>query len=368
MTVDAAARADIDDLRAAARAFLARRAPIQRVRELRHDPVGYDEELWRSLGELGWIGLAAPELAGGGGGDVAFAAVIAEELGRVVTPVPLLGTTIAATAIIEADPVAAGALLPAAFAGTRRLAVAAGPPAPNHPVPTAVRRDGCWRISGRASTVLDGHGADLLVLGVGAADERLLVVVDPTSSGVSSTPRRTLDGRLVAEFAFEQAPIDGEHVLATGHDAERALAASHRVGAVLVAAEALGVVEAALDRTVEHLRTRKQFDVAIGTFQALQHRAARLHIERELLRSLVEDAAAAVQGATDDAGPRASAAAAFACQTVRTTTSEALQLHGGIGMTDEADIGLYLKRARVLSIILGDVHHHRSSFANAKGF
>lgn len=339
-----------------ARDLVRSRLPVLELRRLRdtHDPLGIDRAAWRTFAELGLAGLTLPEACGGSGLGFVELGIVLEECGRQLAATPYLSTVVLAGGAL----LLAGRreLLPAIATGERILALA-------HDEGTRHRRAGlsarveAGRLSAEKSFVLDGHIADAFV--VSAADGLYLVRAD--APGVAVTRTVMVDSRNAAQIRFAAAPAErlGDSALL-----ERVLDR----GTVALAAEMLGGMTELFERTVAFLKTRHQFGVPIGSFQALKHRAAQLYCELELTRSVVGAALAALDARTSEAPQLASAAKARASDAYVAIANEAVQLHGGVGVTDELDIGLYLKRARTSEQLLGSAAFHRDRWARLAGY
>lgn len=369
-----------ESIRQAARAFVRERAPVAHLRALRdaQDPVGFSRDLWREMARLGFAGMVLPERWGGAGLGYAELGVVAEELGRNLVPTPLLSGVLGAGAVLLGGTDALrDAVLPGVAAGERVVALAheEGTRFTPYAVSTrAERTAGGFVLRGDKSFVLDGAVADSLVVvartsGAGAARDGLtLLHVPRDASGLRTTRLDLVDSRHVARVRLDGVrAVEGDVVGAVDRGADVLDAVVDR-GAATLAAEMLGGAQEAFDRTIAYLKTRTQFGVLIGSFQALKHRAAWMFCEVELTRSLVLDGLRAIDEGRDDARALVSAAKARVTDTYRLVTNEAVQMHGGVGVTDELDIGLYLKRARVAGETLGGAGYHRDRFANLRGY
>lgn len=369
-----------ESIRQSARAFVREHAPVAHFRALRDagDTLGFSMDLWLELGKLGMAGLVVPERWGGAGLGHAELGLVVEELGRNLVPTPMLANVLGAGAVALAGRDALrDVVLPGVCTGERVIALAGDEGvrfAPYVVSTRAERRGSGWMVSGEKSFVLDGYAAGSFVVVArtsGAPGERdglTLVHVLADQPGVTTTSLQMVDARSAARVRFDEAPAEADDLLGeVGRGAEVLDRVLER-GTAVLAAEMLGGMQEALDRTLAYLKTRKQFGVLIGSFQALKHRAAWMFCEVELTRSLVAEALRAVDAGRDDARELVSAAKVKATETYRLVTNEAVQMHGGIGVTDEEDVGLYLKRARVAGEMLGDAGYHRDAFARAKGY
>jgi alkylation response protein AidB-like acyl-CoA dehydrogenase len=369
MTVDESAPGSLDlrygeleeELRGPVRKLLAEQSPPDRVlaRCDRGDP--YDPRLWRTLAvEMGLAGLAVPERFGGGGGSLREAAVVLEELGRAVAPVPYLGSAVVATAVLHAAGDAALLTELATGAATAALAVpfATGPAPATEPTtePTVAAERGA--LTGTVRGVVDALAADLLL--VPAADG--LYAVPAGADGLGRHPLVSLDlTRPLCDLTLAGAA--GRRV-AAGAEAQQAVAAGLTAGAALLASEQLGVAQWCLESTVEYVRTRYQFGRPVGSFQALRHRLADLWVELAQARAVARHAAACVASGDPDTPVATALAQAFCGPVAVHAAEECVQLHGGIGFTWEHPAHLYLKRAKSAAIGFGTADRHRASLAS----
>jgi alkylation response protein AidB-like acyl-CoA dehydrogenase len=368
-------------LRDSAKEFLAARSPVAALRGLRdrRDPLGYDPQLWQEIAGLGWPAAALPESHGGLGVGYMGLGTVFEQAGRTLAATPLLSTVVLGGGLLTEAGSAAQRerWLPDIAAGKALFALALEETPRHDPADVAMsatREADRWRLDGEKQFVLDGHVADRLVIAArtsGAAGQRdglSLFLVDPAVAGVQIERTWLVNSRNAARIRFRDVQL-GDDALIGRPDA--AYAALDRVldhARACVAAELLGVIVEAFERTVAYLKERVQFDVPIGSFQALQHRAARLYVEIELLRSTVAAALEAADAAREDAALLASLAKARASDLGAKALNEAVQMHGGVGVTDELDIGLFLKHARVLQQAFGDGAFHRDRYARLRGF
>jgi len=368
-------------LRDMARGFFDEKSPVERMRALRdsRDATGFSRELWKEMGELGWIGIPFPESVGGAEMGYGELGVVLGECGRVLAPEPFLSTVLLGgnALLLGGNEPLQKELLPDVCSGSRILCLAfqeQGRFAP-YAVETRAARDGDgFRLRGAKQFVLDGHVADQIVAvarTAGSPGEReglSLFVVDAGARGLTVERTELLDGRNAARVSFEDVPVDGARVLGEIDGGAEVLDAVFDRAAVGLCAEMVGTFEEAFERTLEYLKTREQFGVKIGTFQALRHRAAELFGELEFARSLVRDAQSAIDDGRDDVAECASAAKARCSDVANRIGGEAIQMHGGIAMTDEEEIGLFFKRLKAAELTLGDAIHHRNRFAGLRGY
>jgi acyl-CoA dehydrogenase len=368
-------------LQASARDFLREHAPVSHLRELRdrNDPDGFSRPLWTQMAELGWAGVVLPPEYGGSGLGFAELGIVLEETGRTLVPEPFLSTVVLGSGAIlrGASEELKRKILPGVCSGDTILALAhqeSGRFAPYAVSTRAAREDGGFRIDGSKCFVLDGHVADHLIVAArtsGAPGDRdgLTVFLVPASASGLSIERTTMvDSRNAARLRIEAVRVPASAVLGTVDQGADLLDPIFDRGAVALSAQLLGCLTEAFERTLRYLKTRVQFGVPIGSFQALKHRAVQMYCEVELSRGVVLEALRAVDEERADLPRLASAAKARASDTANLVTREAIQMHGGIGMTDEEEIGLFLKRARAAELSLGDASYHRDRFARVSGY
>ena len=363
-------------LRDNARSFLAKNAPIAHLRELRdsNDPTGFSRELWKQFAQLGWAGILIPPDYDGLGLGHVEAGVVMEELGHTLTPSPLLASSlVGATALARAGTDAQKRThLPKVAAGELLVSLAVDEAAKHGPEKTAlraVRGSGGFILKGEKTFVLDGHVADLVIVAARTSgvpgDQRglTLFLVDRGANGLKAERTAMVDIHNAARLEFDEVTVAADAVLGEVDAGLGALESALNVGRAGVAAELLGVADEAFNRTVSYLRERKQFGKLIGEFQGLQHRAALLYCELEVARSAVLKALQSLDESFATAGPVVSMAKAKAGTTATLAVQEAVQMHGGIGMTDEFDIGFFMKRARVGQELFGDANFHADRLA-----
>ena len=364
-------------LKDSAIAFLADQAPVAQQRRLRDDKVeqGFDTQLWQQMVEMGWPVAVLPEEHDGLAAGYLGMGSVFEAIGRNLSAQPLLSqAVIAPELLIRAGSKAQQAhWLPLLAAGEARIALATDEKAGEHlPAKLATittQTDKGWSLSGEKSFVIDGIAANaFIVLAASAEGAQGLWLVPADTNGVSVARVSMIDSRNMARVAFDRVELTADMAL-TNMPAAQALDEVLDRARACQAAEALGLLREVFERTVSYLKERVQFDAVIGSFQALQHRAARIYVELELLESCVLAALEAIDsGREAKVAEHVSLAKAKASDLCEKICNEAVQLHGGIGVTDELDIGLYFKRARVLQRLLGDAGYHRARFAQLKGF
>ncbi len=347
-------------LKDSARAFCAEQAPVTRLRKQRDAKQnGRDPELWAEMAAMGWAGVIVPEEFGGAGLGYVGLGVVLEETGRTLVASPLHSSALAgASALLLAGTDAQKAeWLPKIAAGDVIATLAVDESAHHAPGKSALKF-ASGKLTGKKTYVADGHIADLFI--VVGADALCLVKGD--ADGLTRRELITVDSRGAADLTFDDVAAEKMN---GGADVIDAILDRARIG---LAAEMLGQASAAFEITGEYLKTRKQFGQVIGGFQALQHRAAKLFTELEMTRSCVLAALDALDRGDKRIAEYASLAKARAAETLHLAASEMVQMHGGIGMTDEHDAGLYLKRARVAEALYGGASFHRDRYARLLGF
>ncbi|MET3834857.1 acyl-CoA dehydrogenase [Brevundimonas sp. UYEF29] len=361
-------------LQDAADGFLNEQAPIAHLRKLRdeRDADGVSRDLWRAFGEMGFAGVIIPEALGGMGLGAVEAGVIAESLGRTLTPSPYLGSSIlSAKVLIDGGSQAQQAWLPRIAAGESILSLAVDEGAKHAPsrITTRAERAGNgFNLNGAKAFVLDGHVADALIVVATADEGTTLFLVDPATAGVEIERTVMVDAHNAARITLSDVAVDADAVIGTVGGGEALLDGALNLGRACAASSLTGAGDQAFKTTMDYLRTRKQFGKLIGEFQALQHRAAHLFSELELARAATIGAQIALDEGREDAPLAASVAKAKAGRVAELAVQEAVQMHGGVGMTDEFDVGLFMKRVRVLNELLGDAGFHAERVARAQGF
>ena len=366
----------------AADGFLAENAPIAHLRKLRdaRDPDGLSRDLWRGFGEMGFSGVLIPEEQGGSGLGAVEAGVVAEALGRTLTPSPFLSSAVlSATALKAGSDEQQAAWLPPIAAGEAIVSLAVDEGAKHGPhriAATAERAGNGFRLNGAKGFVLDGHAADALIVAARTSGEAggegmgglTLFLVDPKTAGVEVERTMMVDAHNAARVTLSDVAVTAEAVIGPvdggGEILERAL----NLGRACAASSLLGAGDQAFRITTDYLKTRKQFGKLIGEFQALQHRAAHLFTELEIVRAATLAALQKLDARDEDAAFAVSVAKAKAGRVAELAVQEAVQMHGGVGMTDEFDVGLFMKRVRVLNELFGDAGFHAERVARAGGY
>ncbi len=368
-------------LRDMAQGFFADKAPVTALRTLRDegDETGFDRGLWQEMADMGFAGVVIDEDHGGVDMGFVAAGLIAEQMGRNLSASPFLSTAIlAATAIREGGTAEQKAEWLSKIAGGKAvIALALDEGAKHNPAATAATAEKSgngFKISGHKAMVVDGHVADTLIIAArtsgepGEAAGISLFIVDPKSKGVSTERTIMVDARNAARIDLDNVEVSGDALLGTLDDGMAVLGKVLSAGRAVAAAELLGAGGQAFDSTVAYIKERKQFGKIIGEFQSLQHRASHLYTELEIARSAVLAALSALDGNDPKAEIYCAMAKAKLGSVAKLASQEGVQMFGGVGMTDEYDIGLFMKRIRVLQELFGDAHYHMDGFAKANNY
>ena len=364
-----------------AKDFAANRTPVNHFRSLRdnNDPLNWDKDVWKEMVDLGWSGILIPEEFGGSDFGLAGISVIMQEVGKTLTPSPLFATAVMGASAINTfgTQEQKAEYLPKIAAGKITTAIAIDEEshhAPFNSIAQAELVGDEWVLNGKKKFVVDGASADILIVlartsGVKGDKAGLtLFIVDANHTGVEIIKTDMADCRNYANIVLDNVTISKDALLGDQESGGEAIDKVLDEGRIALSAEMLGNSEAAFEMTLNYLKERKQFGVLIGTFQALQHRAAEMFCEIELTKSAVM---AAMQGADEnnnDLQRMASLAKSIAGETLYLVSNESVQMHGGIGVTDEYDIGFYMKRARVAEVIFGGANFHQERYANLSNF
>lgn len=363
-----------------AKSFAENHCQPTRLRQLRdaQDPLQYTPAVWKQMAELGWLAVHIPEAYGGVELGFAELAIILEAVGAGLAPEPLISSLVlGGVTIMEGGSDAQKeALLPGIADGSRIFTLAHQEQAANYTrqfcETTATQHDGQWVLNGQKIHVLDaGNATDILVVARtsgNANDREGLGVFRITSNapGLEKTPLNRIDSRNAAHLTLQN--VQAEEVIGEVGQAADLLDRVLDRATIALCAEALGAMQHAFNISIAYIKERVQFDVPIGSFQALQHRAADLFAEVELARSITMAAARAVDQDPALVPELAAAAKATVDEAFLHVTREGIQFHGGVGVTDEYDIGLYLKRAHVVAATFGDANWQRDRWATLRGY
>ncbi|HEX7034494.1 MAG TPA: acyl-CoA dehydrogenase family protein [Pseudomonadales bacterium] len=364
-----------------ARSWVSEVAPVKKFREMRDSgiDVGFEPATWQGMVEMGWTGILIPEALGGSDlGYLTFGLVL-EETGRQLTASPLLASALAGASalLLGGSEAQQRAWLPKVVDGSAILALAVdeGPKhAPSAVALKAERSGNGFRLTGRKTFVAEGGAATALVVAArtsgspGERDGITLFLVDANARGVTRRKLRTADSRGYANIDFDAVEVGADAVLGEVDRGFAVLDATLDRARAGLAAEMLGTAAQAFEMTLDYLKTRKQFGQVIGSFQALGHRAAAMYTKLELTRSCVEAALQAIDNRADNIAEMCSLAKYKGGELLHLVSNELIQIHGGIGMTDEFDAGFYLKRARAAEALFGNQTFHRNRYAELLGF
>ncbi|MBL4572948.1 MAG: acyl-CoA dehydrogenase family protein [Gammaproteobacteria bacterium] len=375
---------DAQLLKDSVKSFCEQNAPVSVLRRLRDskDEQGYDQAIWSQMIELGWAGMAIPEVYGGFEFGYGGLGVVLEETGKTLVSSPLISTVlIGATAIAQLGNEAQKQdLLPKIVAGELLTALALDEHTSHNPskiATTATKVDGGYSLNGSKTFVLDGHVANTLIVVARTSKESgseqgiSLFLVDAKDEGVSITRTIMVDSRNSSNIQFNNVVVATDALLGELDQGFTALDRVLDIARIGIAAEMLGSMQAVFESILEFLKQREQFGVLIGSFQGLQHRAAEMYSEIELCKSAVRAALAALDDPDKtqaEIAELASMTKAKLSEVFFLVSNEGIQMHGGIGMTDEFDVGFFIKRARVAQQFLGDASFHRDRYATLHGF
>lgn len=367
-------------LRDSARAFLSENGSVARLRNARDagDANGASDRLWQQMVDMGWAGIVIDEEHGGLDFGFVGAGILCEEMGRTLAIAPLLSSALVSATLLRAMGSAAQRQLLASIATGDATVAPALDERPRHDLRAtalrATRIDSGYRLDGRKTLVPDGHAADYLLVLARTAEEPgsagglslFLVRTDGAGVGIDRSP--LADHHDWAEVNLDAAEVAADALIGVEGKAYDPVDACLDRARICIAAMLLGISSEVFERTLAYLKERKQFGVPIGSFQALQHRAAQLFCEIELSKSIVLRALQAADEGAETLPLLASAAKTKACRTARLAVNEAVQMHGGMGMTDEFDIGFFMKRAASLQQLYGDGYAMEDRFACLKGY
>lgn len=368
-------------LKDSAAGFLAEKATVAHLRALRDSDSdrGFSDDVWKEMAQMGWAGIAIDEEFGGLGYGYTGLGLVLEQVGRNLSASPLQSTVLVAATLVAqlGNAQQKEQWLPAIAAGDKLVTLAlqeGSHHAPQQCVLSATPDGEDYVLNGSKVLVLDAGAADSFIViarTAGAAgDEQGLsaFLVDADTAGLAIERRSLVDSRDAGALALEGVRVPAANLLGTVDEAWDGLTRALDIANIGLASELLGLSTEAFERTVAYLKERKQFGRVIGSFQGLQHRAAELFAELELARSIVLQALHSIDGGEQELSLLASAAKAKLCEVAQRATNEAIQMHGGIGMTDEHEIGFFIKRARVAQHTFGDYNYHLDRFATLSGF
>lgn len=364
-----------------ARDFLSAEGPVSQLRQLRDtaDVIGFSTALWKQFAEMGFSGVLVPEALGGMGLGHVEAGIVIAQIGHNLSASPFLASNVVATtALLHAgNPTQQALWLPRLASGAAIATLAVDEHTkhrPSHIALSATPTAHGFILEGSKTFVLESHVAELLIVAARRAGEVddlegiTLFLVDAKADGVEIERTVMADAHNAGRIRFNQVKVNSEAVLGPVDGGWATLSAALNAGRAAAAAELLGVADEAFTRTLQYLKERKQFDRLIGEFQGLQHRAAQLYCELEITRAAVAAALTQLDADEATASEAVSIAKARAGRTATLAVQEAVQMHGGMGMTDEFDIGFFMKRARVLQELFGDANFHLNQLAQMRGY
>ena len=368
-------------LRDTAKNFAEERSPITHFRSLRdnNDPILWDKDLWSEMSKLGWPGIMIPEKYGGSNFGISGICVVLQECAKTLTPSPLFATGVLGAFSIKTygTDEQKEKYLPSIASGDLTVSLAIDESSHHNPYETelsAKKNNNNYLLSGKKVFVIDGASSDLLIVlartsgNKGDSTGLTLFLVDSNQVGINKVKLEMADSRNYANITFENVDVPSENILGDPEAGGEAIDNILDIGRIAISAEMLGNSEAAFETTLDYLKQRKQFGVLIGSFQALQHRAAEMFCEIELTKSSVMAAMRAADEGSNELQRLSSLAKTVAGETLHLVSNEAIQMHGGIGVTDEYDVGFFLKRARVAEQIFGSSKFHTERYANLSGF
>ena len=368
-------------LRDTAKNFAQERTPVAHFRALRdsNDQNLWDKDIWQEMVNLGWSGILIPEEFGGSNFGVAGISVILQECGKSLTPSPLFSTGVLGAYAISnfGSQEQKEQYLPKIVNGKITTALAVDESSHHDPSKTSLtaeKKDDKYILNGKKTFVIDGASADVLIVltrtsgNSGELAGLTLFIIDSNADGIDKTKLDMADSRNYANINFNDVKCSNQDILGALESGGETVESILDIGRIAISAEMLGNAESAFETTIEYLKQRKQFGVLIGTFQALQHRAAAMFCEIELTKSAVMAAVHGADERSNELQRLSSLAKTVAGETLHLVSNEAIQMHGGIGVTDEYDLGFFIKRSRVAEQIFGSSTYHTERYANLSGF
>ena len=368
-------------LKDTAKNFAEERCPISHFRSLRdnNDPNLWDKDIWKEMTSLGWPGILIPEEYGGSNFGITGISVILEECAKTLTPSPLFATGVLGAFSITnfGNDDQKQDYLPKISSGDLTTGLAVDESSHHNPADTEMvaKKEGKkFILNGKKTFVIDGASADLLIVlartsgNKGESSGLTLFLIDSNDTGIEKIKLDMADSRNYANINFNNVEVSAKNILGDEETGGETVENILDIGRIAIASEMLGNAEAAFETTLDYLKQRKQFGVLIGSFQALQHRAAEMFCELELTKSSVMAAMKAADEGSNELQRLSSLSKTMAGETLHLVSNEAVQMHGGIGVTDEYDIGFFLKRARVAEQIFGSSKFHTERYANISGF
>lgn len=363
-------------LKTSTKEFLDLKSPLSSLRDLRDNSYKtYDKELWMEMVEMGWTALTIPEKYNGLNFGYVGLGQLLEEMGRKLTLSPIVSTVLLSSTLISLskNEILKAKLFQEIMNGSKLVSVAHEEGVHHNPnmLNSLLSKKGeGYVLNGNKNFVIDGSVSDYLI--VSSKDESgsntMLVLVDSKSDGISFNNKVHMDSRTYSDISFNNVKVEESSFLSQGNDGNSILEKTFDIARVGLAAEMLGSIQEAFEMTMNYLKEREQFGVKIGSFQALQHRSAIMFGEIELCKSIVLKSLQAIDSDDSNLPKLASLAKAKLGMTFKLVSNEAVQMHGGIGVTDDADIGFFLKRARVIQRTLGDSNYHLDRLAKMNNY
>lgn len=363
-------------LKTSTKEFLDLKSPLSSLRDLRDNSYKtYDKELWMEMVEMGWTALTIPEKYNGLNFGYVGLGQLLEEMGRKLTLSPIVSTVLLSSTLISLskNEILKAKLFQEIMNGSKLVSVAHEEGVHHNPnmLNSLLSKKGeRYVLNGNKNFVIDGSLSDYLI--VSSKDESgsntMLVLVDSKSDGISFNNKVHMDSRTYSDISFNNVKVEESSFLSQGNDGNSILEKTFDIARVGLAAEMLGSIQEAFEMTMNYLKEREQFGVKIGSFQALQHRSAIMFGEIELCKSIVLKSLQAIDSDDSNLPKLASLAKAKLGMTFKLVSNEAVQMHGGIGVTDDADIGFFLKRARVIQRTLGDSNYHLDRLAKINNY
>ena len=367
-------------LKDSAKKFALEKTPTTHFREVRDSELEncYDEKIWQEMVSLGWSGILVPEEYGGSNFGVAGISSILEELGRTLTPSPLFSTAVVGVSLIKhANDDVKKEILPKVVSEGLRICFALEESNHHDPLKTSCKAEKngrTYKISGEKTFVIDGGFSDKIVIACrtsgeeGSKEGLSLFILDSGSEGLTVMSTKMVDSRNAANMKFDNVTVSEEMLIGKEGNAYEIIDSVLDISRAAISAEMLGSALQAYEITLDYLKEREQFGSKIGSFQALQHRAAVMFSELELCKSCVIESITSFDEGGNDSERLASLSKAKIGEVFHLVSNESVQMHGGIGVTDEYDIGLYLKRARVAEQIFGNSDFHKNRYAELTGY
>ena len=363
-------------LKTSTKEFLDLKSPLSSLRDLRDNSYKtYDKELWMEMVEMGWTALTIPEKYNGLNFGYVGLGQLLEEMGRKLTLSPIVSTVLLSSTLVSLskNEILKAKLFQEIMNGSKLVSVAHEEGVHHNPnmLNSLLSKKGeRYVLNGNKNFVIDGSLSDYLI--VSSKDESgsntMLVLVDSKSDGISFNNKVHMDSRTYSDISFNNVKVEESSFLSQGNDGNSILEKTFDIARVGLAAEMLGSIQEAFEMTMNYLKEREQFGVKIGSFQALQHRSAIMFGEIELCKSIVLKSLQAIDSDDSNLPKLASLAKAKLGMTLKLVSNEAVQMHGGIGVTDDADIGFFLKRARVIQRTLGDSNYHLDRLAKMNNY